>query len=87
MTNLETQKTRRRLTGTVVSEAMDKTVVVRVERTVMHPKYHKRSVVGKRYSAHDEENAYKVGDTVSIEECRPYSKMKRWRVLPNSKNV
>ena len=65
----------------VVSDKMDKTVVVQVDRTVMHSKYLKRFTVSKRYKAHDEENTYKVNDQVTIEETRPLSKDKRWRVI------
>ncbi len=74
-------RNRRRLDGTVVSDKMDKTVVVRVDRTVVHPKYLKRYTVSKRYKAHDDENTYKAGDEVTIEETRPYSKDKRFRVV------
>ena len=71
---------RRRLVGTVVSDRMDKTVVVRVERTKRHRLYGKVIRVAKRYKAHDEENACKSGDTVRIVESRPLSKHKRWVV-------
>lgn len=81
MTKETTQNARRRLSGTVVSDKMDKTVVVRVDRTVVHPKYLKRYTVSKRYKAHDEENAFKTGDAVVIEEARPMSKDKRFRVV------
>lgn len=67
--------------GTVVSDAMDKTVVVSVARTLSHPLYGKRVGRRKRYHAHDEGNEYQVGDLVRIEETRPLSKLKRWRVL------
>ena len=60
---------------------MDKTVVVKVERIKEHPKYRKRFKVHKKYKAHDEKNEYKVGDKVIIEECRPLSREKRWRVV------
>ena len=72
---------RRVLQGTVVSDANDKTVVVRVERRFMHPVYKKFVVRSKRYAAHDERNSFKVGDIVRIRECRPISKRKRWEVL------
>jgi small subunit ribosomal protein S17 len=72
---------KRILQGVVVSDAMDKTVVVRVERRVMHPVYKKFIRRSKKYAAHDEANTYKVGDTVRIEECRPISKSKRWTVV------
>ena len=70
---------RRRLKGKVVSDKMEKTVVVVVERVFAHPIYKKRVRVTKRYKAHDEVGA-KVGDEVMIEETRPLSKDKRWRV-------
>jgi len=72
---------KRVLQGVVVSDAMDKTVVVKVERRVMHPVYKKFIKRSKKYAAHDETNAHKVGDTVRIEECRPISKSKRWTVV------
>jgi small subunit ribosomal protein S17 len=72
---------KRILQGVVVSDAMDKTVVVRVERRVMHPVYKKFIRRSKKYSAHDETNSYKVGDVVRIEECRPISKNKCWTVI------
>jgi small subunit ribosomal protein S17 len=77
----QTATTKRRLQGTVVSDKMDKTAVVRVDRTVIHSKYLKRFTISKKYKAHDEENAFHVGDAVTIEECRPMSKDKRWRVV------
>ena len=72
---------KRVLQGVVVSDKMDKTVVVRVERRVMHPVYKKFIRRSKKYAAHDEANAHKVGETVRIEECRPISKSKRWTVV------
>ena len=72
---------KRILQGTVVSHACDKTVVVRVERRVMHPVYKKYVSRSKKYAAHDETNTCKTGDLVRIEECRPISKSKRWIVL------
>ena len=72
---------RRVLQGTVVSDKNDKTVIVSVERRVMHPVYKKFIRRSKRYSAHDEGNVHKVGDTVFIRECRPISKSKRWEVV------
>ncbi len=72
---------RRKLVGVVVSDKMDKTVVVRVERLMMHPLYKKRIRRSKKYKAHDERNECRVGDVVRIEECRPLSKEKRWRVI------
>lgn len=72
---------RRQLTGIVVSDKMQKTVVVRVERTVTHPKYGKQYVVSNRFTAHDEHGTYHTGDAVLIEETRPLSATKRWRVV------
>jgi small subunit ribosomal protein S17 len=72
---------KRILQGVVVSDACDKTVVVRVERHVMHPVYKKFVSRSKKYAAHDEENRYRAGDAVRIEESRPISKRKRWVVL------
>jgi len=73
-------KITRTLTGIVVSDKMNKTVVVAVTRLKKHPKYKKYYKVTKKYKAHDEKNEYKVGDRVIIAECRPISKEKRWRV-------
>jgi small subunit ribosomal protein S17 len=66
--------------GYVVSDKMDKTVVVRVDRRTTHPLYRKTITLSKRYHAHDETNDVKVGDLVRITETRPLSKSKRWRV-------
>jgi len=71
---------RKQLIGTVVSDKMEKTVVVEVERRQRHPVYHKVIKKRKKFKAHDELGA-KVGDTVKIEETRPLSKTKRWKVL------
>ncbi len=81
--NQNTQEERgRRKTriGTVVSDKMDKTVVVSVERRFPHPLYGKQMTRTKKYHAHDENNEYHVGDVVRIIETRPLSKLKRWRV-------
>lgn len=72
---------KRILQGVVVSDKMDKTVVVKVERRVMHPIYKKFIRRSKKYAAHDETNLYKIGDVVRIRECRPLSKTKSWEVL------
>jgi len=72
---------KRVLQGVVVSDACDKTIVVRVERRVMHPVYKKFIRRSKRFAAHDEANVCKVGDVVYIRECRPISKSKRWEVV------
>lgn len=73
---------RRVLQGTVVSDKGDKTIIVLVERRVMHPVYKKFIKQSKKYAAHDELNSFKTGDVVTIEECRPISKRKRWAVVP-----
>src|SRR5579859_5665699 len=72
---------KRVLQGVVVSDVQEKTVVVRVERRVMHPVYKKYIMRSKKYAAHDEQNAFKVGDLVRIQESRPISKNKRFVVL------
>ena len=80
MTNTETAKLTRTLTGTVTSDKMDKTVTVLVERRVKHPLYGKYVVESKKYHAHDEANECGVGDKVEIAETRPISKTKSWKV-------
>lgn len=72
--------TRKRLVGSVVSDKMDKTVVVRVERLVRHPLYGKALRRAKKYKAHDEENICRMGDVVRIVESRPLGHEKRWVV-------
>jgi small subunit ribosomal protein S17 len=72
---------KRILQGVAVRDARDKTVIVRVERRVMHPVYKKFVMRSKKYAAHDEANVFKAGDVVRIEESRPISKRKRWVVL------
>ena len=72
---------KRILQGVVVSDANDKTVVVRVERRFTHPLYKKTVRRSKKYHAHDEGNAHKTGDIVRIEECPPVSKKKSWMVI------
>jgi small subunit ribosomal protein S17 len=77
----QTERGRRKTrTGTVVSDKMDKTVVVMVERRYAHPLYGKQVRRSKKYHAHDENNEYNIGDVVRISETRPLSKLKRWRV-------
>lgn len=71
---------RKNFTGIVVSDKMDKTVVVQIETKVKHPLYGKYVSSRTRYKAHDETNDFGVGDTVEIEETRPISRNKRWRV-------
>ena len=74
-------KKKKRLEGIVVSDKMQKTVVVKVERKAAHPLYKKIVSYHKKYKAHDEKNECQIGDRVIIEECRPISKTKRWRVV------
>lgn len=74
-------RTKRQLKGIVVSDKMAKTVVVAVIRLKKHPKYKKYFKVTRRLKAHDEKNEYKTGDRVIIEETRPISKEKRWRIV------
>ena len=75
---------RRVMQGVVVSDKADKTIVVKVERRVMHPLYKKFIRQSKRYLAHDESNAVKIGDLVRIRECRPISKRKCWEIMTES---
>jgi len=75
----------RKFVGLVVSDAMDKTIVVRVDRVKTHAKYQKQYTVSRKYKVHDEKNEYKKGDTVEFIECRPISKDKRWRVVNKNK--
>tara|TARA_B100000945_G_scaffold172683_1_gene138319 strand:- start:4276 stop:4506 length:231 start_codon:yes stop_codon:yes gene_type:complete len=72
---------KRVMQGVVVSNAMDKTLVVKVERKFPHPLYKKFVKRSSRYHVHDENNQHKVGDLVSIRECRPLSKLKKWEVI------
>ena len=85
MTNKKDKKentaNRKKMRGTVVSNKMEKTLVVEVSRLLEHPKYKKRFKKSKRYKAHYEEGEYNIGDKVVIEETRPVSKDKRFRVL------
>jgi small subunit ribosomal protein S17 len=71
---------KRQLAGTIISNKMVKTVVVRVEKLKEHPKYKKRYKFSKKYKAHADQE-YQIGDKVIIEECRPMSKEKRWKVI------
>ena len=82
MSEVQENKIRRRKTrsGLVVSDRMDKTIVVQIDRMVMHPIYKKYVKQRVKYKVHDETNDARVGDTVLIEECRPLSKQKRWRM-------
>ena len=76
-----TKKIERTFIGTVVSDKMNKTIVVRVDKTKIHPTYKKRFTVSKKYKVHDEKNQYKIGDKVNFIECRPLSKDKKWMVI------
>ncbi|MCK4474119.1 30S ribosomal protein S17 [Candidatus Parcubacteria bacterium] len=72
---------KKQLTGLIVSDKMAKTIVVEVERIKQHPKYKRRYKFHKKYKTHYENGEYKVGDKVIIEECRPISKDKHWKVI------
>lgn len=71
----------REFSGLVVSDLMDKTIVVKVDRRVLHPKYKKYYRVSRKYHVHDELGKAKIGDMVRFAECRPMSKTKRWRLI------
>jgi len=77
---MEARGNRQTLQGVVISDKMDKTIVVETKRLVKHKQFHKYIRRNTRYKAHDEENACRVGDRVRIIEARPISKDKRWRV-------
>lgn len=72
---------KRLFSGIVVSNKMNKTIVVQVETIRRHAKYRKQYKVSKRYKVHDEKNSCKLGDLVEFQECRPLSKEKRWRII------
>ncbi len=74
---------KRVLSGVVLSDSCDKTIVVKVERKFKHAMYKKYIKRSKKYHVHDENNTYKVGDLVEIAECKPYSKLKTWEVNPD----
>jgi len=76
----EGKKFKKQLKGVVVSDKSDKTVVVRVRRFAKHPRYGKFVTVDKKYKVHDENNSHKIGDSVVIEECRPISKDKKFKI-------
>jgi len=80
---MSTETNKKTLQGTVVSDAMDKTVVVEVGRFVKHPKYKKFYTISKKYHAHDEKNQYKIGDSIEIVETKPISKKKSFMVVYN----
>ena len=71
----------KKLKGTIVSDKMDKSIVVEVTKLKKHPLYERRFKMTKRYKAHDPENKYKVGEKIIIEETKPLSKDKRWKVV------
>ena len=75
---------KRVLRGVVVTAGGDKTIIVRVERRVMHPMYRKFIRRSKKYAAHDEANSFNPGDKVTIRECRPFSKRKSWEVVTDT---
>lgn len=75
---------KRIMQGIVVSDKMDKTVTVKVQRRIKHPLYKKFINRSKKYAAHDENNSCKLGDAVSIRECKPISKRKKWEVIAES---
>lgn len=77
----------RQLTGVVISDKADKTITVKVERKVKHPTYSKIMKRSTKVHAHDEENMAKVGDVVTVQECRPYSKSKTWKLLSEGDTV
>jgi len=78
---------KRIMEGTVVSNKMTKTAVVKVERTFLHPLFKKTVRKSKRYHAHDEANSAVVGQRVEIQECPPRSKLKRWEIIPVKGNA
>lgn len=81
MVSKEKSTIKRRFQGVVTSDKGDKTIVVAVQTTKLHPKYLKRFNVTKKYKVHDEKNEYKIGDVVDFLESRPFSKDKKWRVI------
>ncbi len=86
-TNSTKTTQRRRLSGVVVSDKMTNTVSVSITRTIVHPKYGKRYIKNTKYLAHNENNLAKAGDEVTIEETRPLSSRKRWRVVSVNKSA
>ncbi|MFA5133446.1 MAG: 30S ribosomal protein S17 [Patescibacteria group bacterium] len=75
------KKSIQKLTGVVVSDKMAKTIVVKIDRRVSHPKYKKAYTVSKKYKVHDEKNQFKVGDAVTFVSSKQFSKDKKWKVL------
>jgi small subunit ribosomal protein S17 len=80
---MEKKSTKQQMTGVVVSNKMDKTVVVKVDVRMRHPKYHKSYTKSYKYKAHDADNSVEMGDRVIIESCRPISKDKQFTVIKN----
>ena len=78
---MESRGRRKVQLGVVTSNRMDKTIAVKVERRLPHPRYKKYVTLSKKFLAHDEENSCNIGDKVRIVECRPYSSRKTWRLL------
>lgn len=72
---------RKKFDGIVISDKMNKTIVVKVNSVKIHPKYKKRYTISKKYNVHDEKNNFKEGDKIMFTECRPISKNKKWRAL------
>lgn len=79
--NTQKRTIRRSFSGIVVSNKMDKTIVVQVDRTLVHPKYGKRYVRSEKFHVHAPEGKFEIGQKVSFRECRPLSKTKRWTVV------
>ena len=77
----------RQLTGVVISDKADKTITVKIERKVKHPTYSKIMKRSTKVHAHDEENMTKIGDVVTVQECRPYSKSKTWKLLQDRQSA
>jgi len=77
----------RQLTGVVISDKADKTITVKIERKVKHPTYSKIMKRSTKVHAHDEENMAKIGDVVTVQECKPYSKSKTWKLLQDRQSA
>ena len=77
----------RQLTGVVISDKADKTITVKVERKVKHPTYSKIMKRSTKVHAHDEGNTAKIGDVVTVQECKPYSKSKTWKLLSEEQGI
>ena len=77
----------RQLTGVVISDRADKTITVKIERKVKHPTYSKIMKRSTKVHAHDERNTAKIGDVVTVQECKPYSKSKTWKLLSDNQVV